>query len=756
MLLELRREGLNDTGQFSVAVPPRTVRKGLLAHGNSKNAAPFDHAVEIGAAEIELDRGTIVRGTYRKLDGSPFVKTSVTLYPILPNGDLAKSERHRTATTDQAGRFEFAPAASGPHVLIPYQGIPERLNLKPGKAIEVDADAAPFYDVQFDFENTMGHFSGNFNFRLQGDIDVKGGDPIERSAFTFKDADKVTFRVPQSMKNAKLHFTNFPTQSVHIVEESGNVILPSEDSKPIDIPDLLNPPKLKICMGKAAQFYVNIVEADGALAKDIEVTCSATGDHGKRELGSLRRWGDVWVSGGLFEGERVTVTVRRGDWSVTSKPSKAVKVEANDPTNKIELKLPPMTVTEDKPQDGVFFGYTGYMTYVIELREGRFRYWFESDAKMPEEPEYPLEGKYTVKDDTVTLHHEKLIPLSSIWKCRSVNGIPTLWRSDALEPHGEKPMQLSVEALRKWGSGSILAFTTKPGEFMWENRTAPTFVEPATTENESIEIENDEPQQSSLKITEPGQYDLADVSILVRKSKDADGLVRNEMVVSHGQGEQTVEDTCALAFGDESWALLAKTVEDKPGCLRISVADQWGVQTYEFEPDSRRARFSKPGFDLEARWSMPAKRFLDGHRARFADPDVVAWAQLVLPELKPESAEANTPILEVRLISAENEKPEMVRPTIARKNVNPRRLGKFIPLGEQILEQDDLQEIGVSIGGVVRLLYGIRSEEAAKRFEAFRTKHAGRRVAFIKNGQVVNQADLNEDFSSENFLSSRF
>lgn len=469
----------DDSGRFSIAVPPRAKRQELRAIGSSKAVAPFDRVIDVGSADIVLERGTIVSGIYRKLDGSSAAKTSVTLYPVLPNGKLAGAGRHRIATTDAEGRFSLAPAASGPHVLVPYQGDPERLNLKAGeRKFQINVNEAPYHDVTFDFENTLGSFSGNFNFWLRGDIQPNGGgDPIEWSAVTFKDGEKVTFRVNQAMQNAKLHFMNWPTQSVRIVEESGKVILPSEDAKPIDIPDLLNPPKLKIHMGKAARFYVNVVEADGNLAKDIEVTCTATGKDGKRNVGAFRRSGNAWERGGLFEGERVTVTVRRGKWSVTSKPSKPIKVEANAPSNKIEIKLPPMTVSVGEPRDGVFFGYTGYMTYVIELKQGRFRYWFESDAKSAREPQYPLQGKFTVAGDTVTLHHEQLIPLTSIWKCRSVNGIPTLWRSDALAQHEEKPTQLSVEHLRRWGSGSILAFTSKSAESMWQNRTAPTITE---------------------------------------------------------------------------------------------------------------------------------------------------------------------------------------------------------------------------------------------------------------------------------------
>src|SRR5438128_2088562 len=56
-----------------------------------------------------------------------------------------------------------------------------------------------------------------------------------------------------------------------------------------------------------------------------------------------------------------------------------------------------------KPQDGVFFTYTGYMTTVLELKKGHYRYWFESDVKSPKEPAYPLTGEYSILGGTITL-----------------------------------------------------------------------------------------------------------------------------------------------------------------------------------------------------------------------------------------------------------------------------------------------------------------------------------------------------------------
>jgi hypothetical protein len=44
-----------------------------------------------------------------------------------------------------------------------------------------------------------------------------------------------------------------------------------------------------------------------------------------------------------------------------------------------------------------------WQTTILELKDGRFRYWSRSDAKMPGEPAYPQIGKYEAKDGVVTI-----------------------------------------------------------------------------------------------------------------------------------------------------------------------------------------------------------------------------------------------------------------------------------------------------------------------------------------------------------------
>ena len=132
-------------------------------------------------------------------------------------------------------------------------------------------------------------------------------------------------------------------------------------------------------------------------------------------------------------------------------------------------------VTPCKPQNGVFFTYTGYMSTVLELKDGHFRYWFESDAKDSDEPKYPLSGEYSTVGNTITLKHDKIFPPQSQWTFRAVNGVITLWRPDALEGYqtGTNLDLLDIPSLKKYGAGSIVVFSDKKPDDLWKHRGAP-------------------------------------------------------------------------------------------------------------------------------------------------------------------------------------------------------------------------------------------------------------------------------------------
>jgi hypothetical protein len=126
-------------------------------------------------------------------------------------------------------------------------------------------------------------------------------------------------------------------------------------------------------------------------------------------------------------------------------------------------------LADAKPTNGVFFTYTGYMTTVLELKEGRFRYWFESDARASVEPDYPLSGVYSVTNNTIVLKHEQVFQKQ--WTFRTVNGLVTLWRPDAMQ---FKPdTKFNLKQLSSYGAGSILTPSDKPPENLWKHRGPP-------------------------------------------------------------------------------------------------------------------------------------------------------------------------------------------------------------------------------------------------------------------------------------------
>ena len=65
----------------------------------------------------------------------------------------------------------------------------------------------------------------------------------------------------------------------------------------------------------------------------------------------------------------------------------------------------------DRPRGGYF------QTTILELKDGRFRFWFSSDAKSSVEPKYPQTGTYTAKGGSVTIRLNWGTPFT-------VNGVP--------------------------------------------------------------------------------------------------------------------------------------------------------------------------------------------------------------------------------------------------------------------------------------------------------------------------------------------
>ena len=110
-------------------------------------------------------------------------------------------------------------------------------------------------------------------------------------------------------------------------------------------------------------------------------------------------------------------------------------------------------------KDGVYFAQNHYSTCIIELRDGVFRYWFASDAKIIPEPTYPLSGKYTVKDGTVTLPHKDIYQQE--WTFITFDRKVTLWRRAALAYWDET---------KKIDHYGVLFSTDRKPENIWERK----------------------------------------------------------------------------------------------------------------------------------------------------------------------------------------------------------------------------------------------------------------------------------------------
>ena len=82
-------------------------------------------------------------------------------------------------------------------------------------------------------------------------------------------------------------------------------------------------------------------------------------------------------------------------------------------------------------KEGVYLVDNGYSTTIIELENGRFRYWFKSDVPMLPLSRYPLTGTYAVNGGTITLVHKDIYEQE--WTFMMFEGKVTLWRPAALK-----------------------------------------------------------------------------------------------------------------------------------------------------------------------------------------------------------------------------------------------------------------------------------------------------------------------------------
>jgi hypothetical protein len=108
-------------------------------------------------------------------------------------------------------------------------------------------------------------------------------------------------------------------------------------------------------------------------------------------------------------------------------------------------------------EEGVYYFNAGLSKLVLELRNGRFRYWYLTDLKIGPEPKYPVAGKYLVRGATVQLLHAEL-DLQDVWTFRKIDDVTTLWRPDAIKSWHEK---------RGFDGYGILYVTEHNAEEIW-------------------------------------------------------------------------------------------------------------------------------------------------------------------------------------------------------------------------------------------------------------------------------------------------
>jgi|SRR6185503_964380 hypothetical protein len=88
--------------------------------------------------------------------------------------------------------------------------------------------------------------------------------------------------------------------------------------------------------------------------------------------------------------------------------------------------------TMDHGEEGTFFFKNGFSTLILELKDGRFRYWFSSDVSGLDEPAYPVTGEYSIEGARIRLMHKEW-RLQDQWTFRRLNTETTLWRPTAIE-----------------------------------------------------------------------------------------------------------------------------------------------------------------------------------------------------------------------------------------------------------------------------------------------------------------------------------
>jgi hypothetical protein len=112
-------------------------------------------------------------------------------------------------------------------------------------------------------------------------------------------------------------------------------------------------------------------------------------------------------------------------------------------------------------EEGVYYFDAGLSRLVLELSNGRYRFWFSSDGRSLHAPKYPLTGEYSAQGPTVRLLHKGEDPNEDIWTFRKIDGATTLWRPNAVKAWHEE---------KRFDRYGVLYKSDRPGNETWVNR----------------------------------------------------------------------------------------------------------------------------------------------------------------------------------------------------------------------------------------------------------------------------------------------
>lgn len=98
-------------------------------------------------------------------------------------------------------------------------------------------------------------------------------------------------------------------------------------------------------------------------------------------------------------------------------------------------------------EEGVYGHVDPYNKEIVELRGGRFRYWFSSDVKSNSDPHYPLSGRYDFNDGVLVLRHQQIYEPK--FQFRIFKSLATLWNKTALDYWESHPNDQQFRTLFK-------------------------------------------------------------------------------------------------------------------------------------------------------------------------------------------------------------------------------------------------------------------------------------------------------------------